>query len=450
METSLDKYLYRNPDNNKLYLRNWKCFFPHIIQTNEYKMPEKDEARLFVINSNYCIADADEKPVYESAISEADIIELAEIIDNLQALYCNYQFKTLPRFKIGLMARDKFFEQKDLRRQAELDKKVTLEFYQPQYSFSDDAHGSCHIPKRAGDWCNANSTPLKFIYPPFWYHNEICILFADSNVGKSLFASQIALQIAHSHKIIYFDYELTTEAFKKRFSHNGKIYPFPDNFIRAEVNLDSLIQRKSPLLLIRDIERIIKTQNPKAIIIDNLTFIVNKSNDQSAATVLMYHLKVLKERYNIAILVVAHTGKRKLCNPITQNDMAGSKLIFNFADSVMAMAKSLTQQDQDVVYLKQLKSRNDRIEFHDENVILLRKDFSDGYLKFSEIGRDSEKNHLSSYRKFYKNDLKKKISILKAQNFTQNAICEILEISRATLNRYLADIPKNFSSDSNK
>lgn len=54
----------------------------------------------------------------------------------------------------------------------------------------------------------------------------------------------------------------------------------------------------------------------------------------------MIHLNNLKKRYGLSILVLAHTPKRSMECPITSNDLAGSKRLYNFFDSVFAIGKS--------------------------------------------------------------------------------------------------------------
>ena len=43
----------------------------------------------------------------------------------------------------------------------------------------------------------------------FWYEGELSCLFADSNVGKSILAVQIADRIARTDNVLYLDFELS-------------------------------------------------------------------------------------------------------------------------------------------------------------------------------------------------------------------------------------------------
>ena len=75
-----------------------------------------------------------------------------------------------------------------------------------------------------------------------------------------------------------------------------------------------------------------------------------------AAGRLMIQLNNLKKRYGLSILVLAHTPKRSLDCPITSNDLAGSKRLYNFFDSVFVIGKSAL--DGGLRYVKQLAAQS--------------------------------------------------------------------------------------------
>ena len=81
----------------------------------------------------------------------------------------------------------------------------------------------------------------KPLFDPFWYEGEIGCLFADSNVGKSILAMQIAAGIAKEQRVLYFDFELSEKQFQLRYTdENGKLYRFPDKLFRVTINPDLL------------------------------------------------------------------------------------------------------------------------------------------------------------------------------------------------------------------
>ena len=88
----------------------------------------------------------------------------------------------------------------------------------------------------ANDWINqAKRTPIpKCLFAEFWHEGEICILFADSNLGKSILAVQIADSISKNKKIggfkletikqqvLYFDFELSAKQFEVRYAEKNE------------------------------------------------------------------------------------------------------------------------------------------------------------------------------------------------------------------------------------
>mgnify|MGYP000846718966 CR=1 FL=1 len=71
----------------------------------------------------------------------------------------------------------------------------------------------------------------------------------------------------------------------------------------------------------------------KIVVIDNTTYLKNETEKAKDALPLMKHLKTLKTRYNLSLLVLAHTPKRDLSKPLTRNDLHGSKMLINFTDN---------------------------------------------------------------------------------------------------------------------
>ena len=73
------------------------------------------------------------------------------------------------------------------------------------------------------------------LYKRLWYESEICVLFAMSNLGKSILAVQIANEIAKSGKLVnYLDYELEDKQFQQRYTNNRtkQMFKFSDNFCK--------------------------------------------------------------------------------------------------------------------------------------------------------------------------------------------------------------------------
>lgn len=226
-----------------------------------------------------------------------------------------------------------------------------------------------------------------------WYEGEVCCLFSDSNLGKSIYAVQIATSIAEKQRVLYFDFELSDKQFQLRYSdENGNLNQFPDNLYRVEINRESLDTTNFEEAVIENIEQTALQTGAKVLIIDNLTYLCIASEKGDAAGMLMFRLMALKKKHGLSILVLAHTPKRCLSNPITQNDLAGSKKLYNFFDSVFAIGKSA--KDNSVRYIKQLKVRYGNYTYDADNVIVSAIEKTGSFLQFVNIGYATEKEHL--------------------------------------------------------
>ena len=227
-----------------------------------------------------------------------------------------------------------------------------------------------------------------------WYEGEVCCLFADSNLGKSIYAVQIATSIAEKRKVLYFDFELSDKQFQLRYSDDqGNLYHFPNNLYRVEINRDALeIEGSFEDSLIRNIEEAAIQTDAKVLIIDNLTYLCVAAEKGDVAGALMLKLMGLKRKYGLSILILAHTPKRPLTNPITQNDLAGSKKLANFFDSCFAIGKSA--KDENLRYIKQIKCRFGNFTFDSDNVIVSAIEKVGAFLQFVNVGYAAEKEHL--------------------------------------------------------
>ena len=212
----------------------------------------------------------------------------------------------------------------------------------------------------------------------FWYEGELSCLFADSNVGKSILAVQIADRIAQTDNVLYLDFELSEKQFQLRYTNeHGNLYSFPKRLYRVSLDCDSLLDANFEEAIIGSIEQMaLQTAMEKG----------------DAAGRLMIQLNNLKKKYGLSLLVLAHTPKRSLDCPITSNDLAGSKRLYNFFDSVFAIGKSA--QDGSLRYVKQLKVRYGTYSYDADNVIIYEIEKVDCFLQFVHRGYSTEKEHL--------------------------------------------------------
>lgn len=263
--------------------------------------------------------------------------------------------------------------------------------------------------KQANKWMKeAADRPVpRMLFDGFWFENELCILFADTNLGKSVLAVQIADSISRNQHIhgfqmqagkqvvLYLDCELSDKQFEQRYSNNYKNhYRFSTSLIRAEIDSDSEVPEKMSFetFLSESLERAIVTTSARILIIDNVTYLRTETERAKEALPLMKHLKSLKSKYNLSILILAHTPKRDISKPLTRNDLQGSKMLINFCDSAFAIGESF--KDKGVRYIKQIKARNIEMVYDARNICVCQINKPSNFLRFEFLHHGTETDHL--------------------------------------------------------
>lgn len=292
----------------------------------------------------------------------------------------------------------------------------------------------------------------KMLFGSFWMQGELCILFADTNIGKSILAVQLGDSISrHQHingfeleagptPVLYVDFELSSQQFEARYSDSGGNYRFASNFYRAEVNLQAQAPKHFASFtdfMSHTLHRAIKNTGAEVLIIDNITCLGGNTERSAPALAMMKQLKLLKTHHRLSILVLAHTPKRVAGQPIGRNDLGGSKMLINFADSAIAMAESGTSPG--CRYLKQVKQRSSKQVYGDDNVCLLKPERQGGFLGFAFIGNAPECMHLLSPAQIIRKKLAQQANSLYTQNHTQRQIAQLLKISVGTVNKLLRE-----------
>lgn len=309
--------------------------------------------------------------------------------------------------------------------------------------------------KSANTWIEeAKKRPVpRMLFGEFWYEGELCFLFADTNLGKSILAVQIGDSISKGDSvegfkftgqkqgILYLDFELSDKQFESRYSDEFKDhYSFDDSFIRAEFNAEYEYQANSGKddfteTICSHIEKAIMQTEVKIVFIDNITFLSHQTEQANVALPLMKKLKVLKNKHNLSILVIAHTPKRDLGSPITQNHLAGSKMLINYADSAFAIGASINGTD--IKYLKQIKVRNSELLYGTNNVVVCRAKKESNFLAFEPIGFDQESNHLKINKKELQEDRIQVAVQLSSQGWSNTDIGKHLGVSEAAVRKWL-------------
>jgi len=308
------------------------------------------------------------------------------------------------------------------------------------------------LVKTANEWIKlAKTRPIpKMLFGEFWYENEICILFADTNLGKSILAVQIANSIsygqqipgfpleAQKQKVLYYDFELSGKQFENRYSQNfDKHYEFDDYFLRVEIDPDAEIPNHKSFedFLNESLECDIISSEAKVLIIDNLTYLKNETEKAKDALPLMKLLKALKSKYSLSILALAHTPKRDLSKPITRNDLQGSKMLMSFTDSSFTIGES--QKDKNIRYLKQIKVRQSEFLYDSENVCacMISKPFN--FLLFELIGFGSEREHLKEITEKDKGQKVAEVMALRSKGVSKIEIARRFGVSEGAIRKWI-------------
>ena len=268
--------------------------------------------------------------------------------------------------------------------------------------------------KSGKEWLEeAKHTPTpRMLFSEFWFENELCILFADTNLGKSILAVQIADSISRGEaiegfrlgtakqEVMYFDFELSKKQFEVRYATDvggGNLvshYDFDDKFKRVEIDPDADIPDNIPFedYLIQSLEFEIVKSETKVVIIDNITFLKSETERAKDAVPLVKRLKELKRKFNLSMMLLAHTPKRDLSKPLTKNDLGGSKHLMNFVDSSFAIGEN--PHERGLRYIKQIKARNTEMKYDTNNVMTCEIVKPSNFLKFEFVNYDSENSHL--------------------------------------------------------
>jgi RecA-family ATPase len=282
----------------------------------------------------------------------------------------------------------------------------------------------------------------KMLFGKFWYEGELCILFADSNLGKSILAVQIANSIncgmpiepfefeAERQPVLYYDFELTSKQLEARYSRDfADHYVFRDDLYRGQLNDMELPEGFTNFnqYLNYALERSIVQTKAKVIVIDNITYLGTENEQAKDALPLMKHLKALKTKYDLSILVLAHTPKRDMTMAITRNDLQGSKMLMNFCDSAFAIGES--QADNNLRYLKQIKQRNTEQVYGADNICLCTITKPHNFLQYEFVTYGQEWDHLSQKRETLSDSLIDQAVVLKLEGKSLREIGREMGIS---------------------
>lgn len=223
--------------------------------------------------------------------------------------------------------------------------------------------------------------------------HETTMFFGDTGLGKTIFAMQMACEMAEQgRRVLYVNFELSEQQWALRYPEKT----FPDNLYIANIDYSLMHDVTEQNQILQEITKLALKYDIEVVVIDNLTNLCINSKEGSEAGNIMLQLISLRMTYNWTMLILAHVPKRKPGDPLTLNDLAGSKILSNLADNVVGLNKS--KKDKNMRYIIQLKYRSFPIELDYKNVQELVVTTSDNWLHFEYGGYDEERMHLPRTR----------------------------------------------------
>ena len=278
-----------------------------------------------------------------------------------------------------------------------------------------------------------------YLFDVLIQEKELIILFADTGIGKTVYAMQAAIDIANKgHRVLFLDLELSKKQFQKRYTDdNGNLYKMPDTLYR--IGYSRL--RKVPDdvsytdFFFESLRLLIKRTKAEVIFIDNLTKLAAGDTDSAKATIpILEGLNLLREE-NLTIIAIEHNKKVDTSRPIQLNDLQGSKMKANLVDSIFSIGRS--SKDKNLRYVKQVKVRDGELMYDTENVMTMEISKEQGFLGFTVRGFVSEYEHLKQFNEGERENITEKVKNLSSQSKSQREIAKELGISLGAVNKYL-------------
>lgn len=285
------------------------------------------------------------------------------------------------------------------------------------------------------------------LFKGLWYEGELCILYADTNVGKTILSMQMADHIARSGKrVLYVDKEMSQRGILNRSVDQDKTrHIFPNTLFRlGDEDMSRLLGEadtsgqggyKDELNIIE--EAALQTGST-VLIIDNITALCSGSEIGETASDFIKALLEMRTENNWSILLIAHTPKLDRTQPLTTDSMGGSKRIISLADSAFVIGEVCGQPNKR--YIKQTKVRNAEKRYHENNVMICRIERIDGLLCFVEEGHGCELDLLQRQRKGISqitDEQGQQIINLRKQGLSLRKIAEITGVKKTTVDNYL-------------
>lgn len=271
--------------------------------------------------------------------------------------------------------------------------------------------------------------PLVVLYPNIVLEGDLCIIFGQSGIGKTIFAMQVARDIAAKGKrVLYLDFEMSERQLALRYNTPN----FPPTFFRAELKTDRLVED-----ILVEIKNAALENHAEVIFIDNITALGQSLDKGMEAGTLMTSLNALKKEHGWTLVVLNHVPKRYSgAMPLSLEAIQGSAKLNQLVDDAIGLGVS--SKDHSVVYVKQCKWRNGEMELYADHVAVYERTKDElGNLGFSFRDYGSERELLAVDTENNLEGMMSNVSTLHEQGYTQQQIADQLRISQSKVSRIL-------------
>lgn len=271
--------------------------------------------------------------------------------------------------------------------------------------------------------------PLVVLYPNIVLEGDLCIIFGQSGIGKTIFAMQVARDIAAKGKrVLYADFEMMLRQLSLRYESPD----FPPTFFRAEMDGDHPADD-----VLKGIETAAVANLAEVVFIDNITALSQSLDKGADAGSLMASLNALKKKYNWTLIVLNHVPKMfSGAVPLSLSAIQGSAKLNQLIDDAVGLGQS--HKDGSLVYVKQCKWRNGEVVLDADNVALYERAKNDkGNLCFTFRGFDTEAAHLETTSVNEREGLKARVKELSSKGMKQQDIAKECDIIQSKVSRLL-------------
>ena len=274
------------------------------------------------------------------------------------------------------------------------------------------------------------------LWQGLWAQGEMACLFGTPCVGKSILAMQIAKDLQdRGLKVIYFDLE-------------NVIYPINPLIDTCKPGNDDC----TPDEKLDFIANEIAVKKPQAVIIDDISLLIEPKDSDSMRKALN-GLRVICNHSETAMLLLAHSRKRKSKDLTTIDELSHPYEIMHACDSVFSLATT-SRRNSTIFhkshYIKQHKNRMAPVILSDDAVMsaqLVNND--DGHFIFTNFQRNESERRLVRDNGFdSRNKINNAIAHYRSLCYSTREIAAIVGLSQAQVSRIAKALQEADASDS--